>query len=695
MLSGLFIAALLLQTPPPADTESMDIAELDLGDLLDTQIESVSRRQERASEAPAVVFVVNREDILRQGFRTLDEVLRSVPGLFTVDDSLYPVVGFRGLQPLGDLTTRVLVMIDGHPVNNSVGIGQSNIGRDLPVDVGMIERVEVIKGPAGSVYGPNAYFGVINLVTRSAKENDGEVFAAGEYAQQDVRAGEAGLHYGRTMGDVGITLGLNAYRSRGFDYDFPILEQHDDREAPPGGRVTGNDARASQSAYATVRYKDFVLNGGYAQRNKQLPTAPYSVLIGDTRSRFSNEALFAQLAFERQLFDPVKVYARLSYDSFSYVDDLAYPGPPDDAGLFKDVAHDKWVSAEARVTLTPFEGHRDIVGVWFERHDTLQHSFYSALPSAEEDPEAGFGVGPIPVSFDTLNAYAMVEQRFADKAAFQGGLTFYSHSLFGSRFTPKLSAVVTPTKDDTVKAIYSEGFRPPNMFEAYFEDGLDFTDNPSLRPETVRSLEVAYERRLGTVLTLGGTVFGNSYERLIVSTTVAAEGAEEPAPGEEAEVRLQFQNVGSIRHYGGELYANASWAPYLRAWGGVSVQDADFGEQQTGEPNFARVTGTLSVSTCALHPSLSLGANAAYVARRLKDLENVTTPGDRATVDPYLLLNASARWEVPQTKGLVLQLTVFNILDSVSYDPVVGDHAPVTQIARSPRELRLRLEHRF
>src|SRR5262249_48967554 len=158
-----------------------------------------------------------------------------------------------------------------------------------------------------------------------------------------------------------------------------------------------------------------------------------------------------------QILEPLELYARLSYDSFHYEDWLAYAPPPDDLGQFRDTGTDRWLGAEARATLIPFSGHRDTVGVEFQSHATESFSRYLDVPSSVEDPVNGFGVGPIPVSFSSVNVYAMVEQRLFDALTVQGGLTYYRHSIFGSRVTPKLAAVLTPTPEDTFKALYTEG----------------------------------------------------------------------------------------------------------------------------------------------------------------------------------------------------------------------------------------------
>lgn len=671
----------------------VDVANFDLESLLDKSISSVSRREEKSSQAPASVFVLTRDDIVDQGFRTIAEALRAVPGLSVSNDTSYPFVGVRGLNLLGDPSTRLLVLIDGHPMNGALGMGQSFWDRDLPVDLRALERIEVITGPVGSVYGPTAYFGVVNLVTRGASTQGGSAFVAGDADGLRPNAGEAGVYYGRRVGDFAFTLDLNFFRSNGHDYAFPELEGLD-RPTPEGGSVAGADWLAAQNGYGTVSWKDLTLSFGWGDRKKGLPTAPYSTVVGDTSSFFYNRSSFAQLAWGRQLNDLLGLYARVSYDQFKFDDKLTYPEPPDDAGSFRDVGEDRWLSAEARVTLTPFKGHRDTLGVQFERHDTMMESRYVDLPTAVEDPVDGFGLGPLTSAFNTWNAYAMIEQTLFERLTLQGGLTFYSHELFGSRWTPKVALVWNITDDDNVKLIYSEGFRPPTIWEAQFEDGLDFIGNSELRPETVRSFEAIYERHVGSYLTVTGSVYSNAYRNMISNETVPAPDlGREPDPEDPSDFRQQNVNASRIDVVGGQVGFRLQYKRLVRAFGGLSVQGATFSSTQLSA-NFADVTANFALTTNFGYEPLSWSVNGSFVGPRRKDVANLL-PGDRGAVDAYLLLNASVRYELPVVRGLSLQLTVHNLLDSAITDPIVGDHAPLTQVTHAGRGFRLLAQYDF
>ncbi len=679
---------------PPLATAELDIADLDLSSLLDTPIASVSRYQEKRSRAPASVFVLTREDIRRQGFRTVEEVLASMPGVFVSNDSLYPTIGIRGMNPLGDLTTRILVLVDGHPLNNGVGIGQSYTERDLPVTVEALERVEIIKGPIGTVYGPTAHFGVINLVTLPLDASGGVAAASGEFSQAAVRTGTLAASY---VGEVkGIRFGLHGggIRSRGREYAFPELETVDlDREVPPGGVVAGDDRLDGQNLYARLEKGGFGVTAGWWERSKGLPTAPYGVNIGDPRNLFYNRTLFAQLTWGAQLVDGARLDARVSVDDFRYQDALHY-ADEDTLGVFRDVAADRWYSAELRATFTPHPSHRDTVGAELQTHATRQHSFYDNLPSALEDPVNGFGVGPIDVGYRVLSAYLLVEQELGQHVVLQGGLNAYSHELFGGRLTPKASIVIDPTEEDTFKLIYAEGFRPPSAYEAFFEDGLDFIGNPQLRSEGARSLELSYEHRATGFATLTASVFQNDYQDLIVFAAVPAPDLGRAAdPAEPTDFRQQAANQGSIRMRGADIGVNLRAPGVVDAYGGIGVQEAEY-SGSSSRANFPQVVGALSLSTRAFHESLALSLNGHYVGERLKDPAGLYE-GDPPAAPGYLLIGASARLDIRWVKGLTAQLTVYNLLNAAVVDPLVGDHAPLTQINRGARDVRLSAEYSF
>jgi outer membrane receptor for ferrienterochelin and colicin len=164
-----WFAALVLTATAAAQQESTDLSQASLEELSNIQVYSASKHMQSASDAPASVTVVTADEIQKYGYRNLADILRSVPGFYVTYDRDYTFVGVRGFGRLGDWNSRILVLIDGHRINNNV-LGQAMLGNEFLVDVDMIDRVEIVRGPSSSLYGANAFFAVINVITRTAKQ---------------------------------------------------------------------------------------------------------------------------------------------------------------------------------------------------------------------------------------------------------------------------------------------------------------------------------------------------------------------------------------------------------------------------------------------------------------------------------------------------------------------------------------------
>ena len=161
------MAALLIPATAHAQIAPSDPDALSIEQLLDVELTSTaSKFSQEITRAPASVTVVTAEQIRQHGYRTLAEVLSSVQGFYTTYDRNYTYIGVRGFARPGDYNTRVLLLVDGHRLNEPV-YDMAPIGTDFPIDVSLIDRVEVIRGPGSSLYGTSAFFAVVNVLTRT------------------------------------------------------------------------------------------------------------------------------------------------------------------------------------------------------------------------------------------------------------------------------------------------------------------------------------------------------------------------------------------------------------------------------------------------------------------------------------------------------------------------------------------------
>jgi outer membrane receptor for ferrienterochelin and colicins len=174
LLAGLVPASPAVQADD-ADHTTTNLADLSIEQLLEVSVEKVygaSKYEQKVTQAPSSISIVTGVEIKKFGHRTLAEVLRSVRGLYVSDDRNYSYLGIRGFLRPGDYNTRVLVLVDGHRMNDNV-YDAAYVAREGMVDVDLIERVEVIRGPSSSIYGSSAFFGVINIITKTGRQVDG------------------------------------------------------------------------------------------------------------------------------------------------------------------------------------------------------------------------------------------------------------------------------------------------------------------------------------------------------------------------------------------------------------------------------------------------------------------------------------------------------------------------------------------
>lgn len=181
--------------PQPA---ALRLSDLSLEELGNIEITSVSKRAERLSEAPASVFVITAEDIRRSGATSLPEALRLAPNLQVARiSSSFHAVTSRGFN--GNLANKLLVLIDGRSVYTPLFGGVFWDAQQLPLQD--VERIEVISGPAGTLWGVNAVNGVINITTRPASQTRGPELSAGAGNRERMVSVRQGLELGEAPCD--------------------------------------------------------------------------------------------------------------------------------------------------------------------------------------------------------------------------------------------------------------------------------------------------------------------------------------------------------------------------------------------------------------------------------------------------------------------------------------------------------------
>src|SRR5262245_27079034 len=178
IISACLTAALMLisfvhisaQTPDPTSNPTSDLTVASLEELMNIEVTSVSKKEEKLFRTAAAIYVITQEEIRRSGLTSVPELIRLAPGMSVgrIDGTKW-AISARGCNRR--FANKLLVLIDGRSVYTPETAGVYWEAHHLPVEE--IERIEVIRGPGGTLWGTNAVNGIINIITKHAKETQG------------------------------------------------------------------------------------------------------------------------------------------------------------------------------------------------------------------------------------------------------------------------------------------------------------------------------------------------------------------------------------------------------------------------------------------------------------------------------------------------------------------------------------------
>ncbi|HET9888245.1 MAG TPA: TonB-dependent receptor [bacterium] len=514
------IFSFLLGTPARAQD---DLTELDLSQLAELEITSVSKRVEALSAAPAAIFVVTREDIHRSGVTTLPEALRLAPGVqvarITTNQWAISIRGFASR-----LSRSVLVLIDGRSVYTPLFAGVYWEAQDLLLDD--IERIEVIRGPGGTLWGANAVNGVINIITRSAQQTHGAYATA---LLGDEERGSGGLRYG---GMAGNSLHYRAY-AKYFDRDPGFHPQTRDYDAWSGGQG------GFRMDWGTSEPSSFTLSGDLYQ-SKPGQRVTYSVYeppanqTVEGRAEISGGNVLANV--QRQLGNSL-LQVRSYYDHTSR-DEVNFE---EDRNTF---------DFDSQIHFPAGERHEFVMGADLRVSRSKTGGIETVI--FEPDPKTDL----------LVSGFVQDEVKISpDKLSLLVGSKFEHNDYTGFEAQPNLRLLYLPKPGVTLWSGISRAVRTPSMLE----DNLSLTvlldstsatfarivPNPDFESERVIAYEAGTRAQLHSRFWIDVAGFYNDYDQLYT--------IESKLPFTEAGARTilpyDIENRAKGEGYGGELAA--------------------------------------------------------------------------------------------------------------------------------------------
>lgn len=673
VLGALLLSVLALEAQPPPAPPGGGLGEVVLFGEENIQVQSVTKTEIPLSKAPASVTVITAKQIRESEARTLVDLLRLVAGVNVRWNPMVPTIDVRGFGE-NPFSNRLLILIDGQPINSleTSGFPLLYINDIFPVE--NIKRVEIVRGPGSALYGENAFWGVISIVTWSGAD-----LAGGEasFLAGNRRTLSGSLQYGQKLGDVSLLGSGRLYRTQ---------------PTPEIWRSSGSDVKASD-VYVKGTWKG--LSASYYQHHDHQDGFREEL---DPATGFPAGSVFKSADVLGQTLR----IAALRYESpkgepFTFNADLGYSGRygMHCAGCHASVEkpvystpenHGYQLTADLRLGIHAIPSHDILVGLDGRKLDVGDHK-------EELDPSQ-------PGSYKTGAVYVQDQWSvFRDKVSVVAGLRYDAKSkLFDDYWSPRLAVVVNPSKRVVLRAGYATAFRFPGFSELYADSWFltiqnqelpipafpiaVFKPNPALKPEEIKTFDLGAEVQLTPQLSAKLDLYHSRVKHFMV-----VDVAQLPPP---APATLQIVNhpaEGNVE--GGELELRANVTNVVTGFVSYAFQE----ESQVGDEVDA--AGNRLEFVYAPKHKINVGAYAGPFAGvkgtvEMEYRDRYVAPsfwyvitGD-PTVRPlpsYTFLNARVSYELPfeirGKKPVKLSLYGHNLLDRTPAETLVGSPANV------------------
>ena len=440
------------------------------------EVTAVSRYDEAVDDAPSSVTVISDAELRAFGYPTIAEALRGVRGFAISNDRGYASASVRGLGQPEDYGNRLLVLSDGHSLNDNIN-NSSAIGSDARVDLQDVERIEVVRGPGSLLYGAGAFSGVVNLVGRPRDEPSHVHASFGVYDDTTVH-GRAGFHYNFTP-KAGVWASAGTAHSEGSSLAIPV----DGKNRTARGVESFHSVNTAGRAW----WGPVTAQWMYQQRDQVVPVGAYATPFNDPGTVLHDKRMMVELRAEPKLGKYVELLVRAHANRYLSHADYA---PAADA--YAEDYRGTWAGGEARVAITPVKWLRLTAGgeAQFHPEATLYGEAAGEAYLDEQHPYR-FGAG-----------YAIAEVTPRPWVRALAGARVDVYSTFGPIVIPRAALTFKPVTGGVLKIMGGRAFRAPSIYEQFYNDGgvsqasaVDPKRKLTLGPESIWAGEIEYAQR--------------------------------------------------------------------------------------------------------------------------------------------------------------------------------------------------------
>lgn len=617
-----------------AEDGSNDLLNLSLAELSNIEVTSVSKKLEKESEAAAAIYVITQDDIRRSGLTNIPELLRMVPGLHVAQSGSHQwSVSSRGFS--GQLADTLLVLIDGRTVYTPLFSGVYWDVQDTPLQD--IERIEVIRGPGATLWGANAVNGVINIITKSAKDTQGGLVA-------------------QSLGTLNLSQSLARYGAKVDDNSFVRLyAKYDDYHAvenmaEKSARDPWNKAQGGFRADWERENHSYTLQGDFYQGGDNFvlnliqpnaSTIPTSIkdkvsganILGRWKNKISDQSNFTTQIY----FDEARRNNIVYYQDIKTFD--------------VDAQH-----------------------VWsgFDRQEIVWGGAYRLVKSdIVGNPNTAIGVPYVRIlpqeqSYNLFSAFVQDKIALVPESVFLTlGSKFEHNDFTGFEYQPSARLSWLVDSKQTLWSSISRAVRTPNIgstsdlrqVAAPYSAGVFYTQvgNANAKSTEMVAYELGYRIQPEKNISVDVSTFYNDYSRLIIGVagTPTAYGAYTIIP-------ISPENTGTAHTWGAE--STVKWNPMsnVELAASYTLLQMKFDQQDPLGYNFRDKSPqqALNLSATLQLPHDVEFTTAAYFVDRLAAIDINTSDN----IDAYTRLDMRLGWN--PLDNLELSLVGQNLLDS-------------------------------
>jgi iron complex outermembrane receptor protein len=512
------------------------LADFSLEDLLKVQVTSVSKKEQTLARTAASVYVMHAEEIRRTGAENLPDLLRAVPGVNVAQIAAGAwAISIRGMN--GRYSSKVLVMVDGRAVYTGTFGGVYWDQIDLPLE--SVERVEVIRGPGGTIWGANAVNGVIHIITKNASATQGGLVSQSAGSDGGVRSL---VQYGNKAGTHG------SYRAYGNFQRFPSMEA-----------AAGGAGDQWQRYHAGLR-------GDWQAAPRDTLMVEGSLFVD--RGNQNRRTFVLDLLGSGSFRQPVRsnggdAMARWTHTSAS--------GAETKVQAYVDSYHRGDMAISEPVNTVDLDVQRSFSAG--DRHQLMLAAGFRTVSSILNSTST-LTFAPARRLDELYSVFAQDEIRLRDSVWLTAGSKLEHNSYTGFEYEPSLRLAWAPGPSHTIWAAVARAIRQPARSDssvhlnvanpplaANTDAVITFNGNPGIRSEQLRDAEAGYRRQWGNILSLDIGAFFSRYHGLL--TQDERPSAIQMMGAMLLGVRtLQYGNGGRATDYGGE--ASLAWTPSSR-----------------------------------------------------------------------------------------------------------------------------------